>query len=591
MRRGKKGGRLMMQEAYKYITQAHELEEVIDAIYASERIGVDLETTSLDPRKGKLLTIQVATPEMCYVCNATKINLTPLVNALVEFDGKAIVQNGKFDLQFIFSNFGVWWQGDFYDPYIAHRLKNVGVAKTFEEKFVGLGKLALGYLGRELNKEIRATFQFSDGELTNDQIRYAAEDAAVLLPLYSAMKEKVIRRQSSTILDLEFSLLPITAMTEYYGIGVDTDRWVAIADEKAAKRAQQATLAKELFAQHIDWDINLNSWQQLKKAFNEYMGFNLRNTQAKTLRSHRYKSPELFDALLSYKGLQKAVSTYGHKWLRHVDNGSVYATFNQVGTNTGRYSCDSPPIQTIPIRDDPRYREAFVARPGYTLITADLSQIEFRLAGEFSGERVIIDEYNSAHPDFHQLTANNVSKVTNRPVERGTGKTMNFALLYQAGPMKLVEVLGCDKSEATALHQAYWRGYSTLQSYMYRTGYEAIVRGYSETKLGRRRYFVIAQNSPSWMIARDQRKGGNMPIQGSAADILKIATLSMFPYLLDYSARLVHQVHDELIIESPIEKAKEVANIVETQMIKAGGYVLEEVPVEVDVHVGTTWSK
>lgn len=581
-----------MDFPYQYLTDSSQLQQAINAIWDTRIIGVDTETTALHPKDGKLLTIQVATPNVTYVCNATKFDLTPLYLNLLDYDGIVILQNGKFDLQFLYDQFGYWWQGKFYDPYIAHRLKNTGIAVTFEDKFVGLDRLSLGYLGHKLNKEIRNSFQFSTGELTDDQVLYAAEDAAILFPLYEAMRDKVLDRQPAIILDLEFGVLPVTAMIEYYGIGVNAESWEQIADEKAEQRTEQEAIAKEIFSQYIDWDINLNSWQQLKKAFNECIGFDLKDTQTKTFQKHRHKMPELFDALIKYRELQTAVSRYGHNWLEHVDkNGNVHASFNQLGTDTGRYSCSDPALQTIPIRRDNRYREAFIARPGYNLITADYSQIEYRIAGEFSGEQSIIDEYLKSEPDFHQLTANKTATVLGKEVDRFTGKTMNFELIYGAGPGKLVEQLGCDMGTAKQLHSAFWNGYDRLHRYMYRTGYGGITQGYSETKMGRRRYFQIAQDTQGWKIEKMQREAGNHPIQGSVADILKLATLLMFSKLVDRGSRLVHQVHDELIVEAPEDRAQEVAGIVKTDMVKAGQTVLEIVPVEVELHIGNTWSK
>lgn len=505
----------MYEKPYKYITESSDIESVIPILWNHWDIAVDIETTGLDPRKDKLLTIQIATPDSTYVFNATKIDLTPLFISLLDFDGTVAIQNGKFDLQFLYHNFGHWWRGNFYDPFIAHRIKNIGIAKTYKDKFVGLDRLALGYLGYKLNKDIRESFQFSDGNLTDDQIRYAAEDAAILLPLKAAMEEKVLERQPKNILDMEFSLLPVTAMMEYYGIRINTELWGNIADEKATKRAEHAEKAKEIFSNFIDWNINLNSWQQLLKAFNEYMDLNLPDTTAKTFKAHQHKMPELFGHLLAYKELQKSVSTYGHNWLQHVDeNNSVHASFNQLGTDTGRYSCDSPNLQNIPIRKDGRYRNAFIARDGYKLVTADLKQIEYKLAGEFAEEESIITEYNRSKPDFHQLTANIISKILSRNIDRATGKKINFSLLYQAGPGKLVEELGCNMAEAKIIYKAFWSGYSNLRSYMFNMGYQAIARGYSETKLGRRRYFNVASNTPSWEIDRMQREGGNMPVQG-----------------------------------------------------------------------------
>lgn len=574
----------------KYITEYNPTDLNIAEIMCSPIIGFDIEATSLDPRKGTLLSIQIATLKEVYVFNATKMNCFPMMAALEEYKGIIVIQNGKFDLQYIFHNFGFWWQGNFYDPYLAHRLKNVGYAKTYEEKFVGLDKLCKNYINVELNKGIRDSFQYSTGELTENQIKYGAKDAEVLIPLYYEMKDRVLERQPEKILKLEFNTIPVTAMMEYYGIRLGAKRWSEIAQEKTLRRTECKKEVLDVFSNYIDWDININSWQQLLKAF-KILGFKLPNTQAKTINKFKHKH-EIFKWLAEYKQLQKAVSTYGFKYLGNADeNGDVYASFSQLGTDTGRYSCSKPNLQQVPVRADSRYREAFVAREGYSILTSDLSQAEYRAAGEFSGEKSILTEYNKESPDFHQLTATQMGEALGSTVERFVGKTANFALIYQGGPGRLVDLLECDMKTAKKLHKAYWEGYSTLKNYVVRKGYETLTKGYSETFWGRRRYFYVPQKAPRWLTAQIMREGGNMPMQGSVADLLKAATVYMFPQLVEYGARLVLQVHDELVVEVPTEKLEEVTNIVESGLIKAGNEILFKVPTIVDSTVKPHWAK
>jgi DNA polymerase-1 len=339
-------------------------------------------------------------------------------------------------------------------------------------------------------------------------------------------------------------------------------------------------------------DINPNSWQQLKKSFAE-MGIKLKSTDIPTFKKNKHRAPDLIEPLLGYKELRNFVTTFGTMWLRHVDSdGRVYASFNQLGTDTGRYSCDSPNLQNIPIRKDDRYRQAFIATDGdWKIITADLSQIEYRIAGEFSMETAIIEEYNKENPDFHQLTANLASQYLGEQLERHIGKTLNFALIYQAYYTKLMDVLGCDKEDARMLYDAYWKGFSGLRSYMKSTGFEARVRGYAETKLGRRRYFITPKNANPYLIGRIEREGGNMPIQGSAADILKLATLYLFPHLVENNARLIHQVHDEIVVESPKKNVEAVTSYINEAFVKAGSDILSLVPTVVNINVGSAWSK
>lgn len=584
----------MWNKEYLYVDEASTRDVTMLDVSTSPIIGFDLESTSLNPRTGTLLTVQIATPNNTYVYDARKLDLTPTFEKLKDYTGTVVVQNGSFDIKWVYHNFGFWWTSPkYFDTFHAQRLKNVGIARSYAEKFMGLGKLAEGYLQYELNKEIRDSFAFvQDDALTEQQLYYAAEDAAIMLPLYERMLPKLKGRQSDFIIDLEMDLLPVTASMEYWGIPINGQLWEDIATERELER----DLKKEEFVTLMSgygWpDINPNSWQQLKKAFNEDVGIKIKDTTMDTFKDNRHSAPELIDPLLRYKQLKQPTTTFGRKWLRHVeDDGRVYATFNQLGTDTGRYSSDSPNLQNIPVRDDPRYREAFVARDDHVIITADLSQIEYRIAGELSGETVITEEYNKANPDFHQLTAHQASRVLGIIVARDTGKTMNFALIYRAGPKRLIRLLGCDFATAKQLHRAYWKGYPQLDAFMQRAGVKARIQGYSETKLGRRRYFSSPINSPRWMLNEVERQGGNMPVQGSAADILKIATLKMFPDFERIGAKLVSQVHDEVVVDIHPDLVEETKYIINTSMKYAGGLVLEKTPVITDFIVSNHWSK
>lgn len=584
----------MWSKEYLYVDTANVRDVSLLDIMNSPVLGVDVESTGLNPKYETLLSVQIATPNNTYVYDARKLDLTPLMLQLKDYGGTVVMQNGSFDLKWLYHNYNFWWTSPtFFDTFHAQRLKNIGLAKTYEEKFMGLDKLTLGYLQYEVNKDIRDSFQFvGDDALTDQQLYYAAEDAAILLPLWRVMESRVRGRHSDFIIDLEMSLLPITASMEYWGIPINRQLWEYIAIEKEKER----DLSREEFVTLMSdygWpEINPNSWKQLKKAFNEDVGISIKDTTMDTFKDNRHYAPELIDPLIRYKKLRQPTTTFGKKWLRHVtEDGNVYASFNQLGTDTGRYSSDSPNLQNIPVRDDPRYREAFIAREGHVIITADLSQAEYRIAGELSNEDVITDEYNKTNPDFHQLTATQAGDFLDSSIQRSTGKTMNFALIYQAGPGRLIRLLGCNMATAKRLHAAYWGGYPKLHSFMLKTGVQARVSGYSETKLGRRRYFKLPQGAPKWMLREIERQGGNMPIQGAVADILKIATLKMFPEFERVDAKLISQIHDEIVVDVKPEFVEETKHIINKFMKYAGGLVLEKTPVITDFIVLDHWSK
>ena len=584
----------MWNKEYIHVVENNVRDITMTDVLTSPILGFDVESTSLNPRIGTLLTVQLATRNNTYVYDARNLDLTPLFEKLKDYTGVVVVQNGSFDIKWVYHNYGFWWTSPkYFDTFHAQRLKNIGIARSYEEKFMGLDKLAAGYLQYELNKEIRDSFAYvGNDELTEQQIHYAAEDAAIMLPLYDAMLPKLKGRQSDFIIDLEMSLLPVTASMEYWGIPINGQLWEDIATEKEIERDANKDTFVELMSGYGWPEINPNSWQQLKKAFNEDVGIPIKDTTMDTFKDNRFKSPELIDPLIRYKQLKQPTTTFGKKWLRHVaDDGRVYASFNQLGTDTGRYSSDSPNLQNIPVRDDPRYREAFIAREEHVIITADLAQIEYKIAGELSGEETIVSEYQKENPDFHQLTADQAGKFMGIDIPRDTGKTMNFALIYRAGPGRLIRVLGCDMTTAKKLHKAYWGGYPQLDRFMQQQGIKSRIRGYSETKLGRRRYFSSPVGAPKWMLNEVERQGGNMPIQGSAADILKVATLKMFPDFEHIGAKLIHQVHDEVVVDVKPELVEDAKYIINESMKYAGGLVLERTPIVTDFVVSDHWSK
>jgi len=579
---------------YQWIQAQDEVKATIPNIMLSPYIGVDLETTSLVPWEGKMLTVQIATVKGdVYVFDARKLNLTPLFEVLKLYEGQVIIQNAKFDLKYIYHNFKFWWEAKLYDPFVAHRLRNVGFAQEWRDKFLGLDRLVAGYLGRDMDKEVRNSFQYTTGELTEAQLEYAAEDAAVLIPLYQKMRSRVLDRQPQRILDLEFSLLPVTASLEYNGIPFNPTLWGDIADEKKERRHEAKARIIEMIDPYIDWDINLNSWQQLLKAFRAMGLDDIKRTNRQTLELHKSDHP-VIEELLVYKELQKAVSTYGRKYIDNMaDDGRIYADFSQLGTDTGRYSCSGPNLQQIP-KNDIRYRYAFEAPEGYVMLTADLSQIEYRLAGVAAKEVPIIAEYLKEDPDFHQLAANLATQYAGREVTRDEGKTMNFSLIFQGGPYKLCDVLGISKAESRRLYQAYWKGFSKLQGYMQREGYRATVKGYSETFWGRRRYFTIPKGKDRKTQARlaaIKREGGNHPIQGTAADLLKQAMAYMFRPLWDIGAKMVHTVHDEVVVETPEDVQNEAAYIIDKSMVRAGSEIQDVIPTVVNIIADKTWTK
>lgn len=316
------------------------------------------------------------------------------------------------------------------------------------------------------------------------------------------------------------------------------------------------------------------------------------STNAEVLESLRYEHP-VVEMVLRYRTLSKLNSTYCEGLLKVIaDDGRIHSNFNQTETRTGRISSTEPNLQNIPVRTElgREMRKFFCAREGWALVDADYSQIELRVLAHISGDKNMIKAFKD-NEDIHAITA---SQVFNMPLDmvtpimRSRAKAVNFGIVYGIGAFSLAKDIGVSNKEAKHYIESYLAHYSGVDSYMKNVVEKANADGYVETMFGRRRNLPELTSSKHMIRAFGERVARNMPIQGTAADIIKIAMIKVDERMKaeNLRARLVLQVHDELIVEAPQDESMRVALIVQEEMENA---VKMSVPLTADAAIGRTW--
>ena len=424
----------------------------------------------------------------------------------------------------------------------------------------------------------------------------AAPEAALLEPLCRTL-QNLCEEQGMTALlrDIELPLCGVLAQMENSGILVDRQ-----GIEDFGKELRTA-LEQELSAiyEEVGYEFNVNSPKQLGKALFEDLGLPTRkktksgfSTNAETLESLRGYSP-VIDHILQYRVYQKLNSTYVEGLLKVIEpDGRIRSTFNQTETRTGRISSNEPNLQNIPVRTalGSRFRRYFVAAPGCTLVDADYSQIELRVLAHISGDEAMREAFLSG-ADIHRATAAKMYGVAPEDVThemRTSAKAINFGIIYGKGSYSLSRDLSITVQEAQSFIDAYLNTYPNVRRYMEDTVAYGKEHGYVATLYGRRRALPELSAANFNIRAQGERMAMNTPIQGTAADVIKLAMVRVAHRLKkeQLRARLILQVHDELIVECPLDEAPAVKEIVREEMEHAAAFA---VPLTADVHEGTTW--
>lgn len=442
---------------------------------------------------------------------------------------------------------------------------------------------------------------FELGGLVSDYLETVMTDelprVLYLARLYPVIKEKLAESgQESLLEELELPLAVVLADMELAGFRIDREGIAAYGD-------QLATVADALQAQiyfHAGQEFNINSPKQLGEILFDVLGLPHAkktktgySTNAEILEKLRPVHPIIED-ILDYRQVAKLKSTYTDGLLKVADeSGRVHTHFKQTGTATGRLSSTEPNLQNIPVRTDlgKELRRFFLPENGdYVIIDADYSQIELRLLAHVSGDANMIRAFREG-VDVHTSTAATVFGVAESAVTselRKRAKAVNFGIMYGIGAFSLSDDIGVSRAEAQAYIDQYLAGYPGIDIYLKNTIAEAYETGYVTTLFGRRRYIPELKASNGMQRKFGERVAMNSPIQGTAADIIKLAMVRVHERLSKsgIDARLILQVHDELLIESHRSCAEEAKQILKEEMENAVAY---SVPLDVDIHIGNNW--
>ena len=592
-----------MNSRYELVTDAAALFRAVTDLSTRQVIGLDTETTDLDPYLARLRLIQLASPDGVYLIDLNHFAnsdlargdaLAPLRRLLSSPRPIKIAHNAKFDAKFIKHNLGVDLVG-LFDTLLASQLVSAG---DIEERH-GLEAIA----GRYLNEAVDKTERLSNWEfeLSEAQLEYAARDAAVLIPL----REKLVDRIKSLGLiqcaQLEFECVMPVVDLELAGFYMDKHRWLeqlAIVEEK---RGEVANELQEMLGEGVAQaslfgppraNINLDSQQQVSEALTR-LGIPLPDsTRNWKLQPLAVQYP-VVAKLLEYRTMQKALTSYGQNMIEFINpkTGRLHADFRQIGAPTGRFACTNPNIQQVPHAVE--YRRCFMGHPaGRRLVIADYSQIELRILAEFSGDEAFINAFKSG-ADLHKVTAAQVFGVSAEQVtkeQRDFAKRLNFGVVYGIGAQRFSMMTGLGQTESEDVLRKYFATYRKLDAYLRESANRAVSDKEARTGSGR---LVKFNYDPSdrQQVSMTQRNGKNAPIQGTSADILKRALRLLSDELRETSAKIVNIIHDEIVVEVDEGESEDIAQKVERGMVAAGQEFLQTVPVKVEAQIACEWTK
>lgn len=593
-----------VEHDYKLIDTPEKLAEFNHNFNQFDIFSFDTETSSIDALEAQLAGFSVCAQESkafyIAVCDTLEINaVISSIKALLEDERHTVIgQNIKYDLLAL-RKYGVEPRCRLVDTMVAHYLVD-------PEQRHNLDHLAYTYFQWEKIKTEdvigpKGPRQSLMTDLAPERIRdYACEDADVTFRLWGVL-EPELERTGMTLMfnQMEMPLLPVLADMEAEGARVDPDAL----DRLRADYQAQADAAEAEIRKVAGYDINIASPKQLGKLL--FDDLRVAEKPKKTRTGQYATGEEVLDALrgkhpvvgmvLEHRELQKLLGTYIEALPRLVKaaDGRVHTSYNQAATSTGRLSSSNPNLQNIPVRDarGKAIRRAFVAGgPGRALLAADYSQIELRIMAHLSGDQHMLQAFDD-DADIHQLTAAKLFGVEPHEVtreERAQAKSANFGIIYGISSFGLSRNTGLSRYEAKELIDNYFQTYPKIKEYMDNAIEQARARGYAATILGRRRYLPDINAANANLRAAAERNAINAPIQGSSADMIKLAMVNIHRQFAHEKirSRMILQVHDELVFDIWNDEEAAVRQIVEREMMQA---LPLDVKLKVDIKVADNW--
>ena len=508
---------------------------------------------------------------------------------------KKVCQNGKFDIA-VLRNLGIRLENFYFDTMLASYCID-------PDQKHGMDELSQKYLNykpipiSDLIGDKRDSSKIFDVELDSIS-RYSCEDADITYRLYNKLKKELEKENLTKLAyGIEFPLVPVLEDMEREGVKIDREALKTLSDDL---QAAMESYTKQIYA-CCGEEFNINSPKQLQEILFVKLGLRRGkktktgfSTDAKALEYLRSEHP-VIGMILDYRQVSKLKSTYTDALpnLIEPETGRIHTDFNQTVASTGRLSSNNPNLQNIPIRTDlgKEIRKAFVPRDkDHVILSADYSQIELRIMASISGDPGLTKAFKNGD-DIHRNTAALVFMVAPEDVTpdmRRKAKEVNFGILYGIGPFGLKTRLGVSQSHAKEIIDSYFDSFKNVKNFMEESVLMAKEKGYAETLMGRRRFLKNINSSNRVVRQFEERVAINMRVQGSAADMIKLAMINIFNELNKRKARtkMVLQVHDELVFDAQKDEVDELRPLIKELMANA---LPLNVPVEVDTGVGDNW--
>lgn len=590
--------------AYHLITEDEQISLLVERLKNASEFAFDTETTGVDPIRVKMVGMSFAIKEgeAYYVPvpnddKAAQTLISRFKPALENDKSLKIGQNIKYDY-IVFKNYGITVKGQLFDTMVAHYLLQPEQHHNMDY----LAEIYLRYKTIPIEDLIgpRGKKQLNMSQLPPSRIcDYAAEDADVTLRLKRHLEQELKNERIETLFyDMEMPLTKVLAEMEITGVRIDCD----ILQQTSVMLSSRIEQIESGIYAMAGVTFNVSSPKQVGEILFDRLKIDEKIKKTKTgqystteeiLEKLRNKHP-IVEKILEQRGLRKLLSTYVNALpeLIYPRTGKIHTSFNQTITATGRLSSSNPNLQNIPIRDDDgkEIRRAFIADKGCLFYSADYSQIELRIMADLSGDTHMIDAFLSG-ADIHAATAAKIYKIPIEQVSkdmRRKAKTANFGIIYGISVFGLSERLNIPRSEAKQLIDGYFESFPQVKEYMDKSIAIAREKGYVETISGRKRMLPDINSRNSVVRGYAERNAINAPIQGSAADIIKIAMIRIAARIEKegLQARMILQVHDELNFNVPANEVEALDSIVKEEMENA--YRLK-VPLLVDSGVGENW--
>ena len=589
---------------YYLIDSEDKRSDLVQKLLTSKILSLDTETTGTEPMEAELvgMSFSITENEAFYVpvpsewSEALKI-VNEFRPVFENEKSLKVGQNIKYDM-IVLQNYGVEVKGALFDTMIAHYVLQPELRHGMDY----LAEIYLHYQTIPIDELIgpKGKNQKNMRDLAPEEVyRYACEDADVTLKLKKVLEKELKENDAEALFyEIEMPLVPVLVTIERNGVLLDTK---ALKASSAHFSAQLENIEKEIYALAGE-TFNIASPKQVGEVLFDKLKIVEKAKKTKTgqyvtseevLESLRHKHP-VVEKILEHRGLKKLLGTYidALPQLINPRTGRVHTSFNQTVTATGRLSSSNPNLQNIPIRDEngKEIRKAFIPDEGCLFFSADYSQIELRIMAHLSEDQNMIDAFRSNH-DIHAATAAKIYKKEIEEVDadmRRKAKTANFGIIYGISVFGLAERMNVDRKEAKELIEGYFETYPEVKAYMDKSVKVAQEKGYVETIFHRKRFLPDINSRNAVVRGYAERNAINAPIQGSAADIIKVAMIRIHQRFLKegIQAKMILQVHDELNFSVPLNEKEKVEKIVIEEMERA--YPMQ-VPLKADCGWGKNW--